>query len=152
MNSICKCNSIILVGRQAAVASRLSLTIGRHESGEILTVLDRRKFESTTEIPNRMSGPKILGLTARAINPPFNFSHSTHKHLDYSHVLSVFMAFLWEKVTGSLRVKTDTYGDSAYWLRTRCSIRVGPRKVAQIPRLWPLCRRGSALRRCGSLT
>ncbi|MAF83378.1 MAG: hypothetical protein CL797_04680 [Chromatiales bacterium] len=26
-------------------------------------MLDRRKFESTTEIPNRMSGPEILGLS-----------------------------------------------------------------------------------------
>lgn len=36
--------------------------IGRHEPGEILTVLDRRKIDSTTEIPNNMSGSKILGL------------------------------------------------------------------------------------------
>ena len=40
--------------------------IGRHEPGKILTVLERRKFESTTEIPNRMSGPKNLGLTDAA--------------------------------------------------------------------------------------
>jgi len=52
-------------GRHPAMAGGIqrhqaTRVIGRHESGEVITVLDRRKFASTTEIPNRLSGPEIL--------------------------------------------------------------------------------------------
>jgi hypothetical protein len=46
-------------GIQHGPAARL---IRRHEPGEILAVLERSKFESTTRNPNRLSGPEILGL------------------------------------------------------------------------------------------
>ena len=58
--SACR-HSTMAGGIQHHQAARI---IGRQEPREILTVLDRWKNDSTTEIPNRMSGPKILGLTA----------------------------------------------------------------------------------------
>jgi len=36
------------------------------QPGEILAVLERSKFESTTRNPNRMNGPEILGLPAHS--------------------------------------------------------------------------------------
>ncbi len=63
----------------------------------------------------------------RRFRPTFNFSHRSPKHLGYSHVLSTFVAFQWENVTGSCCVKTDAYVDSTYRLRTRWSgVRVPP--------------------------
>ena len=32
---------------------------GRHEPGTVSTAMDGRKNDSTTEIPNKMSGPKV---------------------------------------------------------------------------------------------
>ena len=36
---------------------------GRHEPGTILTEMDGRKYRSTTENPNSVTGPEISGLT-----------------------------------------------------------------------------------------
>ncbi|MGK0241138.1 MAG: hypothetical protein ACI92G_004630, partial [Candidatus Pelagisphaera sp.] len=35
---------------------------GRHEPGTISTAMDGRKYRSTTENPNSLTGPEILGL------------------------------------------------------------------------------------------
>jgi hypothetical protein len=40
---------------------------GRHEPGIIITAMDRRKYQSTTENPNSLTGPEILGLPGSSI-------------------------------------------------------------------------------------
>lgn len=54
----------------------------------------------------------------RIFKPIFNFSHRSPQHLDCSHDLSMFGAFLWENVIGNCYMKTDAYVDSTCWLRT----------------------------------
>lgn len=41
---------------------RAAWILGRYESRTVLTAMGGRKYESTTEIPNRLSGPEISGL------------------------------------------------------------------------------------------
>ena len=40
---------------------------GRHEPGTIFTAMDGTKYQSTTENPNSLTGPEILGLPTAAI-------------------------------------------------------------------------------------
>ncbi len=44
--------------------------IGRNEPGAVLTEMDGKKYDSTTEIPNSVCGLKILGLSSRVQGPP----------------------------------------------------------------------------------